>query len=152
MRGNKICAEKQVTNAGPQRSESGLSLNMLPGDAMYGRKEEGASRRADQVIFPLHDSNLMPETRIRPTAHALSGLWSAVSKSIATKLGGFAEVAKESDLGTITAIPYSRLSWVKGVIPLRAYGMFFQPETVDVIARYSSSSRIKAFIQEGFDA
>ena len=24
---------------------------------MYGRKEEGASRRADQVIFPLHDFN-----------------------------------------------------------------------------------------------
>jgi hypothetical protein len=91
----------------------------------------------------------MPETRIRPTAHALSGLWLAVSKSIATKVGGLAEVAKESDLGTITAIPYSRLSWMKGVIPLRAYGMFFQPETVDVIARYSSSSRIKAFIQEG---
>ena len=57
MRGDKICAEKQVTNAGPQRSESGLSLNMLPGDAMYGRKEEGAPRRTDQIIFPLDNSS-----------------------------------------------------------------------------------------------
>ena len=50
MGGDKICAEKQVPNSGPQHFESGLSLNLLPGDAMYGRKEEGASRRADQVI------------------------------------------------------------------------------------------------------
>ena len=30
---------------------------MLPGDAMYGRKEEGAPRRADQIIFPIGDFN-----------------------------------------------------------------------------------------------
>jgi hypothetical protein len=46
----------------------------------------------------------MPETRIRPTAQALSGLWFAVSKSIATKVKRLAGVAKESHLGMITAI------------------------------------------------
>ena len=29
---------------------------MFPGDAMNGCEEEGTSRGADQVVFPLHDS------------------------------------------------------------------------------------------------
>ena len=40
---------------------------------------------------------------------------------------------------------------MKGIIPLRAYGMSFQRESLDVLARYFSSLRIKVFIQEGFD-
>jgi hypothetical protein len=54
---DKICAKKQAPDSGPQHVESGLSSNMFPGDAMYGREEEGTSRRADQVIFPLDDSS-----------------------------------------------------------------------------------------------
>ncbi len=57
MGSDKIRAKKQAPDSWPQHFESGLSPNMFPGDAMYGREEEGTSRRADQVIFPLHDSS-----------------------------------------------------------------------------------------------
>jgi hypothetical protein len=57
MGSDKICGKKKIPDSGPQRFKSGLSLNMFPGDAVYGREEEGTSRRADQVIFPLHDRN-----------------------------------------------------------------------------------------------
>jgi hypothetical protein len=56
MGSDKICADKQVPDSWPQHLESGLSSNMFPGDAMYGREEEGTSSRADQVIFSLNDS------------------------------------------------------------------------------------------------
>jgi hypothetical protein len=55
MGSDEICAIKQVPDFGPQPFKSGLPLNMFPGDTVYGREEEGTSRRADQVIFPLHD-------------------------------------------------------------------------------------------------
>jgi hypothetical protein len=94
MGSDKICAKKQVSDSGPQDFEGGLPSNVFPSDAMYGGEEEGTSRRADQVIFPLHDC--------RPTAQALSGPWSAVSKSIATNVKASSEVAKVTDFGTIT--------------------------------------------------
>jgi hypothetical protein len=56
MGSDKICAKKQVMDSGPQHFESGLSSNMFPGDSMHGREEEGTSRRANQVTFPLQDS------------------------------------------------------------------------------------------------
>jgi hypothetical protein len=40
---------------------------------------------------------------------------------------------------------------MKGVIPFRAYRMSCQPESLDILARYFLSSRVKAFVQEGFD-
>ena len=55
MGSDKICAKKQVSDSGPQDFEGGLPSNVFPSDAMYGGEEEGTSRRADQVIFPLHD-------------------------------------------------------------------------------------------------
>jgi hypothetical protein len=55
MGSDKICAIKQVRDFGPQHFKRGLPLNMFPGDAVYGGEEEGGSRRADQVIIPLHD-------------------------------------------------------------------------------------------------
>jgi hypothetical protein len=55
MGSDKICAKKQVPDSGPQHFKSGLPLNMFPGDAVYGREEKGASRRADQIMLSLHD-------------------------------------------------------------------------------------------------
>jgi len=37
---DKICAEEQAPDFGPQLFESGLSSNMFPGNAMDGGEEE----------------------------------------------------------------------------------------------------------------
>jgi hypothetical protein len=57
MGSDKICTKKQVPDCGPQHFESWLSSNVFPGDSVYRREEEGVSRWADQVIFPLNDAS-----------------------------------------------------------------------------------------------
>jgi len=54
MGSDKIYAKKKIPDYRPQRFKGGLSLNMFPGDAVYGREEERISFRADEVIFLLH--------------------------------------------------------------------------------------------------
>jgi hypothetical protein len=41
MGSDELCAKKKILEFRPQRFKSGLSLNMFPGDAVYGREEEG---------------------------------------------------------------------------------------------------------------
>src|SRR5205814_834702 len=102
------------------------------------------------VIFPLHDS-CAGDANETDRASAIGTVVGRLE--IDRDEGQGAPLrSRVSRLGNNDLHPLlPDLPWMKGVIPLRAYGMRFQPEALDVLARYFSSSRVKVFVRESFD-